>query len=153
MKLNAKSLLLGISVALTFVVANVPAEARSTSGWNSFRPWPNPDWYNCVHEQDGAAYNGCGSTIGLSFETVVDHAGWHSITVWDSAPGYGIVECAALAFSNQANSISFGNPIDFSSSGQEALTSSAYVYPGWSLSLYCGQVPPGRGIASLNWNP
>jgi hypothetical protein len=153
MKFRAKSLFLGMCLAVGIFAVNVSAEARSTTGWNSFRPWPNPGWNNCVKEQDGAAVNGCSSTIGLTFETVVDNAGWHSIQVWNSAPGYGAVECAALAFSQQANSIYFGNAIDFSLSGQEEHTSTTYVYPGWALSLYCGTVSGGRGIANLNWNP
>jgi hypothetical protein len=153
MKFKAKSLFLGMCLAAGIFAVNVPAEARSTTGWNSFRPWPNPGWYNCVNEKNGAAYNACSSNIALTFETVVDHAGSHTISVWDSAPGYGSFQCAALAFSEQADHINFGNPVNFGVTGQEGLASTVYVYPGWGMSLYCTQIPPGRGIANLTWNP
>jgi hypothetical protein len=153
MKFRAKSLFLGTCLAVG-ILANIPAEARSTTGWNSFRVWgPTLGAYKCVGEKVGAAYNVCGSDIALTFETVVDNAGWHTITAWDSAPGYGNVECAALAFSEQADNIWFGQTVTFNASGQEAKPSTVYVYPGWAMSWYCGKVAPGRGIANLNWNP
>jgi hypothetical protein len=152
MKLKATSLFLGICVAV-LVVAACPGFARSTTGFNAARVWAPVGAYNCVKESVGAATNVCSSRIQLTFDAVVDDAGWHTITAWDSAPGYGYVDCQGLAFSPQSNSIYWGTHSTFPPSGQTSLNFSAYVYPGWSLSLYCGDVEPGRGIASLNWNP
>ena len=153
MKCKTQSLLVAICLALSILAAGIPAEARDTTGWNSFRVWSPLGAYNCVGESFGAAVNVCNQNINLTFETVVDTAGWHTIGVWDSPGGYGSFTCAAYSFSGINDGAYWGTPATFNPSGQESLGFSTYVYGGWAMSLYCYNVPPGRGIANLNWNP
>jgi hypothetical protein len=153
MKIKAKSLILGIWLALTLVAANIPAEARSTTGWNSFRVWQPYGADNCVGESLGAAFNRCSHNINLTFELVVDTAGSKSVTVLDRATQPGSMTCGAISFSPQ-NDTFIGSPSQkFDPGGQEAKTFQIFVNDGWTLSLYCWNVEPGAGIANINWNP
>jgi hypothetical protein len=153
MKLRGKALFLQVLLALAVLAAGVPAEARSTTGWNSFRVWAPLGANNCVGESFGAAVNVCNSNLNLTFEMVADTAGWKKVEVWDSPGGYGTLTCSAITFSGQNDGLYVAPWQTFSPSGQELLTFWTYVYPGWAMSLYCHSVQPGRGIATLNWNP
>jgi hypothetical protein len=39
MRFEAKSLFLGTSLLVAIFLLNIPADARTTMGWNSFRVW------------------------------------------------------------------------------------------------------------------
>jgi hypothetical protein len=149
MKFKANALFFGMYLAVGIFAANIPAEARSTTGWNSFRG----HGIDCVSESYGAAVNLCSAAMNMAFETVVDTAGWKTIAVWDSPNGYGSFTCEAVSFSGVSDGVYVGTPLRFNPSGQESLNFSTYVYPGWAMSLYCYSVPQGRGIAIMNWKP
>jgi hypothetical protein len=154
MKFKAKSLVLGICLAITLVAANNPAEARSTTGWNSFRVWSPLGADNCVRESFGAAVNKCNSDINLTFEMLVDTASYKYVTVVDFDGGYGTLTCGPVAFSGQSDVFVGAPPLTFNPSGQQALHFQPLpVYSGWGMSLYCWSISPGRGIATINWNP
>ena len=154
MKFKAKSLLLGICLALTLLAANVPAVARSTTGWNSFRVWSPLGADYCVGESFGAAFNKCDFDINLTFELLVDTASYKNVTVIDSPGGYGTLTCAAASFSGVNDGIVSTPSQTFNPSGQQSLYFRGLpVYSGWGMSLYCWNVSPGRGIANIDWNP
>ena len=94
-----------MGVALVTLAAIPPAEARSTTGWNAFRVWSPLGADQCVAESFGAAVNRCNFNINLTFELVVDTAGWKHITVWDAPGGYGAFTCVAANFSGVNNGI------------------------------------------------
>ena len=149
MKRNAKSLLIAICLALGLLAANVPAEARSTTGWDGFRG----NGIDCVSESFGAVVNARCAPMSMAFEMVVDTPGWHSIGVWDSPGGYGSFQCQAFSFSGVNDGIYLGTRVTFAAVGQQSQNFTTYVYPGWAMSLYCYEVPEGRGIANVNWTP
>lgn len=157
---KASSLFLGVCLALTMFAATVPAEARSTTGWSSFRIWisktnkPTTPYTAaaCLDEDDGSVVNNCKSTItvNLTFETDVDTAGSHTLSVTGAPGGTESFSCTLHAFSGgQLSSSSAPATVD---PGKTAsLTVS--VPSGGSMSLYCSDVPVGSGVANLDWNP
>ena len=153
MRFKARSLLLGTCLMAGILAANVPVEARTTTGWNSFRVWSPIGADNCVGESFGAAVNVCRSNINLTFELLVDSPGEKTVTVMDNPDGYGVLTCAAVAFSGQDGGLVSSYPQTFNPSGQETLTFHVTVSPGWGLSLYCWDVSPTKGIATIKWNP
>ena len=78
----------------------------------------------------------CSHNINLTFELVVDTAGWKSVTVLDRATQPGSMTCGAISFSPQ-NDTFIGSPSQqFYPGGQEAKTFQIFVNDGWTLSLY-----------------
>ena len=153
MKLNRSCLLLAACLALTVFASTVPAEARTATGFNSYRVSPGSET-SCIVEEWGAAVNNCSYSINLlAFETDVDGVGYHTISAWDYQNGYGSFTCGAVSFAQPNNQQWWGPTSTFNPSGQQQLNFTAYVAPGGALSLYCYNVPQGRGIATLNWNP
>lgn len=149
MKLNRNGLFLAICLALTFFAFTVPAEARSTTGWNSYklRVGPYQD-ASCISEVAGAVVNGCGSNIGLSFEMVVDNGGWHTITVTGANSGTPFY-CTAYSFLAQQWTVGTGNWVN---PGQQT-TFYVTVSGGGGMTLYCNNMGWQDGVANLNWNP
>jgi hypothetical protein len=151
---NRTSLFVAICLALTALAATVPAYARSTTGFNSFHILTPDSAYGCVGESWGAVVNNCKYPVTFVFETTVENDGWHTINAWDSPSGTGAFGCYAISFGENGKTQHYeGEAATFNEFGQESLNFSAFVNPGWSLSLYCWDVPPGRGISLLNWNP
>jgi hypothetical protein len=166
MKLNARSLcrgrslFLGVCLVLTTIAATVPAEARSNTGFNAFRIWisdtnkPTSSYTDaaCLDEVDGSVVNNCKSTatVNLTFDSVIDNAGSHTLTVTGAPGGTEPVSCTLHAFlagaltsSSAAQNVNPGESTSFTIN----------VDSGGSMSLYCTAVPVGSGIATLSWNP
>jgi hypothetical protein len=152
---KGSSLFLGICLALTMFAASVPAEARSTTGWNAFKIWHPASPYtaaSCLAEVDGSVVNRCASTtsINLTFETVIDNAGSHTLTVTGAPGGTASFSCTLHAFlagvltsSSAAATVAPG----------ETTSLSVSVESGGGMSLYCSDLPVGSGVANLDWNP
>jgi hypothetical protein len=153
MKYKAKIWFLAMGVALVTLAAIPPAEARSTTGWNAYRVWIPQGAEQCVRESFGSAINTCNYNISLTFELVVDTAGWKHVTVLDAPGGYGSFTCVAATFSGVNNNIVPSNGMTFNPSGQEQVDFWINVAPGGGLSVYCLNVPPSRGVANINWTP
>jgi hypothetical protein len=153
MRFEAKSLFLSTSLLVVIFVLNIPADARTTTGWNSFRVWSPIGADNCVGESFGAAINLCSSDINLTFEMLVDTPGWKTVTVTNSPGGYGTLTCAAVSFSGVNDGIVSTYAQTFNVVGQQTLTFRLSVSAGWGFSLYCWNISPGRGIAKITWGP
>jgi hypothetical protein len=153
MRFEAKSLFLGISLLVAIFLLNIPADARTTTGWNSFRVWSPIGADNCVGESFGAAVNVCDSNINLTFELLVDTPGEKTVTVVRNPNGYGSLTCAAVAFSGQNDGLVSSYPKTFLVYGQDTVSFQVPVFPGWGLSLYCWNISPSRGIATITWSP
>lgn len=78
MRFEAKSLFPGISLLVANFLLNIPADARTIMGWNSFWVWSSIGADNCVGESFGAAVYVCDSNINLTFELLVDTADQHT---------------------------------------------------------------------------
>lgn len=154
MKLNCSPLNLGICLALTILVA-VPGYGRSTIGINSFHVLDkNPgNSYSCLFENWAAVVNGCNHPVSLTFDLPIDNVGWHQIDVVNSPGGNGSFECQAITFNANGGVDHYGTAATFNPSGQETLQFFTYVWPADSITIYCWNVPPTRGITSINWTP
>jgi hypothetical protein len=153
MKYKAKMWFFAMGVALVTLAAIPPAEARSTTGWNSFKVWSPLGADQCVAESFGAAVNRCNFNINLTFELVVDTAGLKHITIWDAPDGYGAFTCGVVGFSGINNDIHASYGQTFNPEGQQKLDFWFNVNPGDGVSVYCFNVPPSRGVANINWTP
>jgi hypothetical protein len=157
MKFNRNSLILRICAALTVLTAvpAVPGYARSTIGINSFHVLDkNPgNSYSCLYENWAAVVNGCNHPVSLTFDLPIDNVGWHEIDVVNSPWGYGSFECQAITFDPHGNAVYYGTEATFNPSGQETLKFYTFVSPADSITIYCWNVPNGRGVTSLNWTP
>lgn len=152
MKLNRSSLFLGIWLALT-VLAAVPGYARSSTGINSFHVmWPGSA-YSCLQEDYAAVVNHCTYTVSLTFDMPIDNVGSHGIDVVDYPNGAGSFGCQAVTYSPYGH-VDFQTPEQtFNATGQERKHFDTFVWPGDSITIICWDVPPSRGITSLNWTP
>jgi len=140
------------ALGLTAAVA-AGADARSTMGYNAFRPWQSPAAQDCVYEDFGGARNDCPDDKTLVFETVVDNAGWHWIQAVSLGNGRPF-DCYAQSYAQAAYTQDTGKGRQaFNGTGGQLLTFWANVNPGGTLRLVCENVPFGEGILSLNWNP
>ena len=157
MKINLAALVLGGGVLLSAGVVTSTAEARTLTGMGSFTPFPNYSSQHCVNEVWGAAVNVCGKTLShMFFDTPVDGAGNHTITAWSYSHngGYGSFTCRAESIQGPGGNWGFWGAWDtFNPGGQEARNFSVFVGNGNSRRLVCINVPHGRGLASLVYNP
>ena len=152
MKLKATSLFLGLCLA---VVASAvrPAHAEAVTGFGSFHvAWPvgnNP--YTCLTYDSGAVVNSCAYAVDLQFD-LPSNAGNKSASVqnyWFGAPGNSTFNCYLVSYdgtglSAWSNQIHFTNP-------KQNLQANVNENNNWSLALYCYSIPPGSGIANINW--
>jgi hypothetical protein len=147
-KLNRSCLLLAICLTLTLLASTVPAEARSTTGWNSWtiRQGNNRN-ASCMFERFGAVVNGCKTPFNLTFEMVVDSTGVYNIGVVGAQNGRPF-RCAVHTFFDETPGFNTGyfwvNP------GQQSIVP-VNVDPGYGMTLYCDGIPAQSGVASLNW--
>jgi hypothetical protein len=152
---KGSSLFVGVCLALTMLAASVPAEARSTTGWNAFHIWHPATPYTaagCLNEVDGSVVNKCASTISvnLTFEAVIDNAGSHTLTVTGAPGGTASFTCTLHAFlAGKLTSSSAPATVD----PGETASLSVSVESGGGMSLYCSDVPVNSGVANLDWNP
>jgi hypothetical protein len=158
MKLKAASLFLGVCVAI-LAVASTPAFARNNTGFSAFHvegPLDGAgtaDPYLCLNEDDGAVVNNCTYDVSLEFDLLIDDTGSKSITVQDYFLGTdadNTFSCTSYAYTGTENSGTVGTTISFTAPLQKK-TSTVTAASGDSIQLICSNVPPGGGVASLNW--
>jgi hypothetical protein len=158
MKRKAISLLLGLCLA-TLAGAPSSAFARSTTGFNSFKVWMSSKGafkatYSCLTESFGAVVNNCSFPVSLAFDVTVDDAGSHTFTVQNYFAGtdaQNTFNCQSYAY-NGTGGILDGTIISFTGPGQ-TLSTSVDVASASSVQLICKDIPPGGGVANLNWVP
>ncbi|MGA9643999.1 MAG: hypothetical protein WBQ72_21555 [Terriglobales bacterium] len=160
MKLKASTLILGLCLAMLAVAAS-PAYARSTTGFSAFHVenqgtlGTNP--YTCLGESFGAVVNNCSYAVSLEFDLPTDSPGEKGITVqnyWKGTEASGTFSCQAYAYSGAGSAY----PADYAYWGQinfpgpdYSLQLSGFLQGAWSIQLICWNVPPGGGIANINW--
>jgi len=155
MKLNAASLLSGFCMALMAIAAR-PAEARSNTAFSAHHI-ENPldsNAYTCVTEDNGAVFNNCKYNVSLEFDLPIDTPGSKTVDVRDFFNGtnaQNTFPCVLYAYSGmQGNSIQ--SPTIFFTSPRTLKSTTVNVPEGWNIQLICWNIPPGGGIASLDWN-
>jgi hypothetical protein len=164
MKFNAKSLFLTLGLAALAAGVN-NAYARSTTGFSAFHVQfqgtlsANP--YLCLGEYWGAVVNNCSYPVSLEFNLPIDNTGEAVVVVQDYWEPFGTAN-AAPSFSCQAFSYGgstngpggflSGAPVSFTQPGQTLTAQVKVPSNGWSIQLICWNVPPGAGIANINWN-
>ncbi|MGA7693453.1 MAG: hypothetical protein WCA76_00420 [Candidatus Sulfotelmatobacter sp.] len=153
MKLKATSLFLGLCLAIVAFAAG-PAYARSTTGFSAFHvEGPiGSDPYTCLGENNGAVVNNCSYDVSLEFDLPIDNPGSHPITVQDYWTGSDSFSCVSYAYTGQTPSSVVGSTIVFTAPGQSLVSTVNAANNGMSIQLICWYVPPGGGVANLNWS-
>jgi hypothetical protein len=165
MKLKA-SLFVGICAAILAVAASPAyAETRATTAFNSFHvqsatPFSQPtyteDPYLCLTEDNGAVVNNCTFNVNLLFDLQIDHKGEKSITVqdyWNAPSPFVPFECVSYVYTGTMSSSYGGTIVTFTAPTTALITKDDVPALGNSMTVICWQVPPGEGVANLNWNP
>src|SRR5208283_3577132 len=159
MKSNATTLFLGLCLALLAVAAS-PAYARSTTGFSAFKvesPLVMPNGlspYTCLTEDNGAVINNCPYAISLEFGMESDTAGTKTIGVqnyWAGSDAQETFACDTYAYTGSEAFSSEGTPTINFSEPKQNLTSNLVATAGESIQLICWNVPPGGGVANINW--
>jgi hypothetical protein len=163
MKLKASTLILGLCLAMLAVAAS-PAYAASTTGFSSFHveyQWTNEyknatfdSPYDCLIENYGAVLNQCGQDVSLVFDLPITSSGNHTIQVqdyWYGWPGNTSFTCDAYSYAGTSGSVYAWGSLTFYEPGQN-LPVNVGNGNGMSIQLICWNVPPGGGIAQINWN-
>ena len=164
MKLKATTLFLGFCLAILAVAAG-PAYAASTTGFssfhveqtsaNEFKTGQFDNAYDCLVESYGAVVNKCGYSVSLEFDLPITTSANHVITVqdyWYGWPNNTTFSCTSYAYAGTGpDAAGVGNTIYFDLPGQQWNTNVANGN-GMSIQLICWNVPPGGGIANINWN-
>lgn len=156
MKHKATSLFLGLCFSILAVAAS-PAYARSTTGFSAFHVEgpTGSDPYTCLNEANGAVVNNCTYDVSLEFDLPVDNTGGKTITVqdyWYGWPNNTSFQCVSYAYTGTEPSSTVGSTITFDLPGQSLSTDVNVANGGMSIQLICWSVPPGGGIANINWN-
>jgi len=161
MKLKATSLLLGFCVSVLAVAASPTyASTRATTAFNSFHVQNEnalpSDANLCLYEDNGAVVNGCTFTVNLLFDLPIDHAGEKSITVqdyWKAPSPFVPFNCDSYVYTGTEGSSTVGTQITFTEPTTSLITKDDVAHLGNSMTVICFAVPPGEGVANLNWNP
>jgi len=162
MKLRNSSLFKGICLAVSAVIA-IPIYATSSTAFSSFHvegplsSSQNP--YTCLNEDNGAVVNNCTYSVSLEFNLPITNTGSHPITVqpywkWKAGTSFS---CTAYAYAgyqssstNQSPNFVFGAPpVNILAPPQTESVNVANN--GESIQLICWSVPPGDGVANINW--
>ena len=154
MKFKATTLILGLCLAV-LAVAPSPAYARSTTGFSAFHVYPknSPNNLACLSEFFGAVVNNCTHSVGLEFDLPVDNAGTKKVQVlnyWDGTDAQESFSCGAYAYNGNGTIVN-GSPINFTKPNQ-TLTSAVTLTSGGAIQVTCTDIPPGGGVALINWN-
>jgi hypothetical protein len=162
MKRKATALFLGICMTFSVFAAS-PADARSTTGFSAFhvevQGTLGTDPYTCLGEAFGAVVNNCGYSVSLEFDLPIDNTGGKTITVQDYWGPFGTPNapasftCQVYSYAGTSNfSYVYGGAITFVQPGQQLAVNLDVPSNGMSIQLICWNVPPGGGIANINWN-
>jgi len=160
MKLALASFFTGICLAISAFPA-VPANSTSSTGFSLFHvevtgPAYPGDPYTCLTEANGAVVNNCTYDVSLEFNLPISTwDDYHTITVqdyWQWASGTTRFYCQAYAYNGAQGSAVTLTPEYFFTAASETNTLSLFVpTSGDTMQLICWNVPPGDGIASINW--
>jgi len=153
-------LFLGLCLAILAVAAS-PAYARSTTGFSAFHLQGttkaeltgNP--YSCLTELFGAVINNCTKAVSLEFDLPIDNIGTKNVVVQDYYAGTdaeNTFTCQASAYAGTSASDNPGTFISFTAPLQTLTSTVDVTNDGMSIQLICADVPPGGGIANINWN-
>lgn len=157
MKRNPKSLLLVLGAAVLATAASLPAQARSTTGYASFHVWnASQNYYGCLKESFGAVWNNCTTPVSLVFDMPISTTGDHSVMIldyWDFPGGGQSFNCNSYAYDGHSpNNVGDSGPHWFTGGGQSITEHVQVPGDGDVMQLICWYVPPGAGIASVNWS-
>jgi hypothetical protein len=160
MKLKHRILSTGI-FAVSLAAAVSPAYARSNTGFSAFRlESPLLDSHitattlACINENNGAVVNNCTYTIGLEFDLPIDTTGKKKVTVRNYFTGTteaNTFSCGLYVYTGKEGSSVQIEGVSFTGPLQEE-SATVDVRSGENMQLICFDVPPGGGIASLDWN-
>lgn len=155
---KSTALILGVGAAAALLAA-VSADARSTTAFSAFHvegpinSSQNP--YECLSENNGAVYNGCGYAVSLEFDLPIDNTGYHSVTIqdyWYGSSSSSSFQCVPYAYTGTGPSSTVGTPVNFYEPHQ-SLTGGVNVgNNGMSIQVICWDVPAGGGVANINWS-
>jgi hypothetical protein len=165
MKLKATSFLLGICLVGLAGAANPAYAERSTTAFNSFHvqsgsvfsdPPYTEDPYLCLTEDNGAVVNNCTFNVNLLFDLPIDRIGDKTIRVqdyWNAPSPFVPFGCVSYVYTGMTGSSTVGTSLTFSGPTQALFTHDNVSVLGDSMTVICWGVPPGEGVANLNWNP
>jgi hypothetical protein len=166
--------LLSWGMLFAFTAAAVPSYARSTTGYGSFKvgnegAYPE-DPYTCLTENWGAVVNSCTFAVNLVFELPVDDegGGWFDnnqfpVSVqayWGSTATFSCSEYFYNSsggwneyFNSYSESFFSGDPTTgYNTSFYIPISNAGGALQQGAIELICPAVPPGAGIANINWD-
>jgi hypothetical protein len=150
-------------IAIAAAASVAVADARSISGFGSFRVQDptggSTGPYQCLTEDNGAVVNGCQGPVNLAFGLVVDAPGTYGVGVanywkdWGANNSDPPFSCNAYTYAGtSSNSAGQSQSMTFNTKSQPNTAATVPSLPdGGTLQLICWNVPPGAGIASVNW--
>lgn len=156
MKHNTNLLLFGLCTTILIAAAALPAAARSTTGYASFHVWnASQTYYGCLEESYGAVWNNCKTSVSLVFDMPISNTGNHSVTIndyWNFPTGQSF-GCESYAYDGHGPYlVGYSGRYFFNLPGQTITEDVNVPGTGDVMQLVCWNVPPGAGIASVNWS-
>ncbi|MFZ0478375.1 MAG: hypothetical protein WAL71_04445 [Terriglobales bacterium] len=110
----------------------------------------------CLSENNGAVVNNCTYPVSLEFDLPIDTKGTKSVLVqdyWSGTNQEDTFSCQTYAYTGTQGSSTGGTAISFNAPLQIYDTVVDVAAAGDSIQLICWSVPPGGGVANLNWTP
>ena len=110
----------------------------------------------CLSENNGAVVNNCSHNVSLEFNLPIDSKGSKSILVqdyWAGTNQENTFACQSYAYTGTQGSSTPGTTIYFNAPYQNYNSIAYAAATGDSIQLICWDVPPGGGVANLNWTP
>ena len=163
MKLKSTSLFLGIALA-GLAAAGIPAYARTTTGFSAFhvelQGSTSTDAYDCLIEDFGAVVNKCGYDVSLEFDLPIDNTGSKTVTIqdfWGIGTPSSPFTCELYSYGGttypgtENPEYVYGGSTTFYDPAVSQSIPINVANNGWSIQVICYNVPPGAGIANLNW--
>jgi len=161
MTTHAKRTILAAALTLTLATGAMTADARSMTGFGSFKVKgtysTNP--YACLAENNGAVVNNCPFSVSLYFNLPIDNSGLHWMTVqsfWGSTASFSCDPYGVSGIGEGTTGLS--ETFFATNSIGIPFYATNTIYPsvntpngGESLYMICWNVPPGAGIANINW--
>jgi hypothetical protein len=133
---------------------------RSTTAFNSFHVQSGyvgkEDPYLCLTEDNGAVVNNCSYDVNLLFDLQIDHTGEKTIWVqdyWNAPSRFVQFGCTSYVYTGSEGSSLVGTSLTFTAPKMALNTKDNVPALGDSMTVICWFVPPGEGVANLNWNP
>jgi len=156
MKLKVTTFALGFCLAIPCITAT-PAFARSSTGWGLFKVWMGKKGlfgptYSCLQFNQGAVVNNCKFKVSLIFDLDTERIGVETVSVQDYFSGtnqQNTFSCTSYDIDGRG-SVAQGSTINFTGPHQN-LSSTVNQNSGDSIQLICYNIPPGGGVANINW--